>query len=143
MPLENMKDMLAKAVAGKYAVGAFNILDYNSAKAVVKAAEEISAPVIIQTSAKTVVFWGSEALISWVRELADCPLEGKDWRPSASITGEGDIEHVAAGRKGAPARGVIVNQELAAIVEGHGVRSRIRVRQAGGSHLAPGVAPVL
>ncbi len=27
MPLENMTDMLAKALAGKYAVGAFNILD--------------------------------------------------------------------------------------------------------------------
>jgi len=65
-----MKDMLAKAMAGKYAIGAFNILDYNSTKAVVKAAEEISAPVIIQTSAKTVIFWGSEPLISWVRELA-------------------------------------------------------------------------
>jgi ketose-bisphosphate aldolase len=70
MSLENMKDMLAKAMAGKYAIGAFNILDYNSTKAVVKAAEEISAPVIIQTSAKTVIFWGSEPLISWVRELA-------------------------------------------------------------------------
>jgi len=69
MPLENMKNMLAKASAGKYAVGAFNILDYNSAKAVVSAAEETNAPVIIQTSAKTVIFWGSSAIISWVREL--------------------------------------------------------------------------
>ena len=69
MPLENMKTMLAKASAGKYAVGAFNILDYNSTKAVVEAAEETNAPVIIQTSAKTVVFWGSSAIITWVREL--------------------------------------------------------------------------
>ena len=70
MPLENMKDMLATAMAGHYAVGAFNILDYNSTKAVVEAAEETNAPVIIQTSAKTVIFWGSGALISWVRQLA-------------------------------------------------------------------------
>jgi len=70
MPLENMKAMLSKAVAGKYAVGAFNILDYNSTQAVVKAAEQINAPVIIQTSAKTVIFWGTPAIISWVRELA-------------------------------------------------------------------------
>jgi len=33
MPLENMKAMLSKAAAEGYAVGAFNILDYNSAKA--------------------------------------------------------------------------------------------------------------
>jgi len=71
MPLENMKAMLSKAAASKYGVGAFNILDYNSAKAVVSAAEELGAPVIIQTSAKTVTFWGSRTLLGWIRELAD------------------------------------------------------------------------
>ena len=70
MPLESMKTMLAEASAGKYAVGAFNIVDYNSAKAVVRAAEELRAPVILQTSAKTVTFWGSRALVGWVREMA-------------------------------------------------------------------------
>jgi ketose-bisphosphate aldolase len=71
MPLENMNAMLVKAAAGKYAVGAFNILDYNSAKAVVQAAEDLGAPVIIQTSAKTVTFWGSRTLMGWMRELAE------------------------------------------------------------------------
>ena len=71
MPLENMKVMLSKAAAGKYAVGAFNVLDYNSAKAVVRAAEELDGPVIIQTSAKTVTFWGSRTLMGWLRELAE------------------------------------------------------------------------
>jgi ketose-bisphosphate aldolase len=70
MPLENMKEMLGEAAAGCYAIGAFNILDYNSTKAVVLAAEQVRAPVIIQTSAKTVIFWGASAIISWVRELA-------------------------------------------------------------------------
>jgi ketose-bisphosphate aldolase len=69
MPLENMKAMLAAASEGGYAVGAFNILDYNSTKAVIEAAENLKAPVIIQTSAKTVVFWGSSAIMSWIREL--------------------------------------------------------------------------
>jgi ketose-bisphosphate aldolase len=69
MPLENMKAMLGKAAGEGYAVGAFNILDYNSTRAVVQAAEEANAPVIIQTSAKTVVFWGCSAIISWVKEL--------------------------------------------------------------------------
>ncbi|MHC4536197.1 MAG: class II fructose-bisphosphate aldolase [Planctomycetota bacterium] len=70
MPLENMKAMLAKAADEAYAVGAFNILDYNSTKAVVLAAEHENAPVIIQTSAKTVIYWGTSAIISWVRQLA-------------------------------------------------------------------------
>jgi len=69
MPFENMKAMLAAAKEGGYAVGAFNILDYNSTKAVIEAAEDVKAPVIIQTSAKTVIFWGSSAIISWVKEL--------------------------------------------------------------------------
>ncbi|MFH1884450.1 MAG: class II fructose-bisphosphate aldolase [Planctomycetota bacterium] len=70
MPLENMKAMLCKAAGEGYAVGAFNILDYNSTKAVVRAAEYANAPVIIQTSAKTVIFWGPTSIISWVRQLA-------------------------------------------------------------------------
>jgi len=69
MPLENMTGMLAAARAGGYAVGAFNILDYNSTTAVIDAAEQLKAPVIIQTSAKTVIFWGSSAIVSWVKEL--------------------------------------------------------------------------
>jgi tagatose 1,6-diphosphate aldolase GatY/KbaY len=70
MPLVNMKSMLKKASEQKYGVGAFNILDYNSTKAVVSAAEKLNAPVIIQTSAKTVTFWGTQAIMNWVLELA-------------------------------------------------------------------------
>ncbi len=71
MPLVNMTDMLKKAQAGHYAVGAFNILDYNSLKAVVRAAEDLSAPVIIQTSVKTVEFWGARTMAGWAREIAE------------------------------------------------------------------------
>ena len=70
MPLENMKSMLKKASEQKYGVGAFNILDYTSTKAVVLAAEQLNAPVIIQTSAKTVIFWGAATIRNWVIELA-------------------------------------------------------------------------
>ena len=70
MSLENMSEMLCKAGDEKYAVGDFNILDYNSTKAVVRAAEELNSPVIIQTSTKTVVFWGASAIILWLEELA-------------------------------------------------------------------------
>ena len=69
MPLENMKAMLSEARRGGYAVGAFNMLDYNSTKAIIEAAEHLKSPVIIQTSAKTVIFWGSSAIIAWVRQL--------------------------------------------------------------------------
>jgi ketose-bisphosphate aldolase len=71
MAIVNMKGMLKTAQREKYAVGAFNILDYNSMKAVADAAAEVRAPVIIQTSVKTVLFWGYRPLIEWYRELAE------------------------------------------------------------------------
>ena len=70
MALTSMKKMLEKARKGGYAVGAFNILDYNSMKAVVDAAQETSSPVIIQTSVKTVLFWGYRPIVSWARDLS-------------------------------------------------------------------------
>jgi len=70
MAVVNMREMLQQAKRGSYAVGAFNILDYNSMRAVVNAASELAAPVIIQTSVKTVLFWGYEPIIQWYRQLA-------------------------------------------------------------------------
>ena len=71
MALESMSDMLIKARDEAYAVGAFNILDYNSMKAVVEAATELNAPVIVQTSVKTVEHWGFKTMIAWIRELCE------------------------------------------------------------------------
>lgn len=71
MSLVNMSTMLNDALRGGYAVGAFNILDYNSMRAVVNAADELHAPVIIQTSVKTVLFWGYDAVISWAQQLTE------------------------------------------------------------------------
>ena len=70
MALENMTNMLQKAREGKYGVGAFNILDYNSFKAVVDAATALNAPVIVQISVKTIKVWGYDAVVSWYKELA-------------------------------------------------------------------------
>ena len=70
MPLANMDPILKAARAGGYAVGAFNVVDYNSMLAVVRAAEELRSPVIVQTSVKTVVHWGHEVLIDWVQRIA-------------------------------------------------------------------------
>ncbi|MDP8242530.1 MAG: class II fructose-bisphosphate aldolase [Candidatus Hinthialibacter antarcticus] len=71
MPLISMKPMLAVAREEGYAVGAFNAVDYLSCKAVIQAAEKLNAPVIIQTSVKTVKFWGHSAVVSWMKNLAE------------------------------------------------------------------------
>ncbi len=70
MPLVNMKPMLAAARRDGWAVAAFNPVDYASLKAIIQAAAELDAPVIAQTSAKTVKYYGHEAIAGWARELA-------------------------------------------------------------------------
>ncbi len=46
--LVTMKEILDKAMAGKYAVGAFNVPNLESIQATIEAAEELDVPVIIQ-----------------------------------------------------------------------------------------------
>jgi ketose-bisphosphate aldolase len=70
MPLVNLKPVLAEAKANGYAVAAFNPVDYASMKAMIAAAEALNAPVIIQTSAKTIKYYGHEPLVAWMRQLA-------------------------------------------------------------------------
>lgn len=70
MSCVNMTELLRDARSRGFGVGAFNVLDYLSMRAVVRTAEELSAPVIVQTSVKTVLLWGYAAIRSWYLELA-------------------------------------------------------------------------
>ena len=48
MPLVTSEKMLAEAREGGYAVGAFNVENMEMVKAVIAAAEEVKAPVMLQ-----------------------------------------------------------------------------------------------
>jgi len=50
MPLTHTKGLFAKALAGKYAIGAFNVRNMELVQAIVEACEEENAPVILQIS---------------------------------------------------------------------------------------------
>lgn len=65
------KDMLLSAKAGGYAVGAFNAENMEMAMAIVAAAEELSAPVLIQTTPSTVKYAGLDLYFANVRALAE------------------------------------------------------------------------
>ncbi len=54
MPVVPMRELLARAFADRYGVAAFNILNDLTIEAVLAAAVEERAPVILQTSVKTV-----------------------------------------------------------------------------------------
>ena len=53
------------------AVAAFNLVDYGTTKAMAAAAEELNAPVICQTSTKTIQYWSHKEIVSWVRTVAE------------------------------------------------------------------------
>ena len=56
MPLVTSKEMLLKAQEGGYAVGAFNAENMEMVKAIIQAAEELKAPVMIQTTPSTIKY---------------------------------------------------------------------------------------
>ena len=56
MSLVTTKELLLKAQEGHYAVGAFNVENMEMVQAVVAAAEELNAPVIMQTTPSTVKY---------------------------------------------------------------------------------------
>jgi len=71
MSIVNAKEIMVKAAEGKYAVGAFNITNLIQMEAVVQAAVDKKAPVIIQTSVKPSKFLGREVLVAIYRTLAE------------------------------------------------------------------------
>jgi fructose-bisphosphate aldolase class II len=70
MPVAPTRQILARAFAERYGVAAINVVNELSMEAVLAAADELRAPVIIQTSVKTVKQIGLDVLwATWV-ELA-------------------------------------------------------------------------
>lgn len=71
MPFTTTDGMLRAAQAGGYAVGAFNVENMEMAQAVVQAAEEARAPVILQTTPSTLRYAPPELYRGQVRALAE------------------------------------------------------------------------
>ncbi len=67
----NLRDMLTQATTDRYAVGAFNVVDAMTARAVIQAGEAKRAPVIVQTSAAVVELYGAPTMAAMVRPLAE------------------------------------------------------------------------
>ncbi len=85
MPLVTSQEMLLKAQKGGYAVGAFNAENMKMVKAIIQAAEELKAPVMIQTTPSTVKYGTLatyQAIVAAVKELVKgrmkvCGCDGK------------------------------------------------------------------
>lgn len=66
MPFVTSEEMLRNAQAGNYAVGAFNAENMEMVKAIIAAAEELRAPVMIQTTPSTVKYGSLETFYGMV-----------------------------------------------------------------------------
>jgi fructose-bisphosphate aldolase class II len=75
VPVVPLKEMLDRALAERYAVGAINIVNDLTIEAVLAAAVEENAPVILQTSVKTVRQYGRDQLFGIFQALVrDVPV---------------------------------------------------------------------
>ncbi|MDI3534959.1 MAG: fructose-bisphosphate aldolase, class, partial [Thermosediminibacterales bacterium] len=77
MNLVPVKDILLEAQKGKYAVGAFNTNNMEIVKAIVEAAEEEKAPVILQASQGALKYAGIDYIVGMVKaacETATIPI---------------------------------------------------------------------
>ncbi|MGL5312988.1 MAG: tagatose-bisphosphate aldolase subunit GatY [Peptostreptococcaceae bacterium] len=71
MALVTTTEMLKKAQEGNYAVGAFNVENMEMVMAVIAAAEELQAPVILQTTPSTVKYAGLDYYFANVKVAAE------------------------------------------------------------------------
>ena len=71
MALVTSRQMLLDAQKGQYAVGAFNVENMEMVMAVIKAAEELYAPVMLQTTPSTVAYAGLDLYLANCRAVAE------------------------------------------------------------------------
>ncbi|KNZ42855.1 class II fructose-bisphosphate aldolase [Acetobacterium bakii] len=71
MSYVNMEAILENARKNHYAIGAFNIVNYLTAKAAVEAAEELGQSIILQTSVKTVKAFGINEMMGFLKPIVD------------------------------------------------------------------------
>lgn len=70
MPVVSTKEIVDRAFRERYGVAAFNVVNDLTMEAILAAAEELKAPVIVQTSVKTVKQYGYDLMYAMWCELA-------------------------------------------------------------------------
>ncbi len=69
--ITSVKEILEKARAGGYAVGAFNTVNLETTRAIVEAAQELRSPVIIQVTEKTMEYAGGRGIFHLIKNDAE------------------------------------------------------------------------
>ena len=74
MPLTGPRDMFAKALAGGFAVGAFNINNMETVQGILQAAGDERSPVILQVSNGARQYAGGAISVKWPKPLRKKPM---------------------------------------------------------------------
>ena len=69
--ITSVKEILNKAREGGYAVGAFNTVNLETTRAIIEAAQEMRAPVIVQITEKTMEYAGGRLIFQLVKNMAE------------------------------------------------------------------------
>jgi fructose-bisphosphate aldolase class II len=70
MPVVSLPEVMTPAFKKRYGVAAFNTVDDVTMSGAIKAAEASRSPLIIQTSVKTVKFWGTQVVKDMFTDMA-------------------------------------------------------------------------
>ncbi len=71
MPVTPTTEIISRAFEGRYGVAAINVVNDLTMEAVLAAAEDLRAPLIVQTSVKTVKSVGADVLMAMWRAMTD------------------------------------------------------------------------
>ena len=140
MALVTSKEMLTKARKGGYAVGAFNAENMEMVKAIIAAAEELKAPVMIQTTPSTVKYGTSAtyaAIVKAEAEKASVPVcmhldHGSSYELAEECIGNGYTSVMIDGSKEDFENNIAVSKKVVEMAHGKGIPVEAELGKVGG-----------
>lgn len=140
MPLTSTQEMLLAAQAGHYALCAFNIENMEMAQAVVAAARELRAPVILQTTPSTVRYAGLamyHAMAAALAADADIPValhldHGESFDLAAQAVRQGYTSVMIDGSHLSFEENIALTASVAAIARPNGIPVEAELGKVGG-----------
>ena len=140
MPLVTTTEFLKKAQDGHYAVGAFNVENLEMAQAVIQAATELNAPVIIQTTSSTVKYASLSvyrAIVAALAESAPVPVamhldHGSSYELCEQAACAGYTSVMIDGSKLSFEENIAVSAKTAAMAKQRGIPTEAELGTVGG-----------
>lgn len=140
MPLVTSEKMLLDAQKGGYAVGAFNVENMEMVKAVIAAAEELNAPVMLQTTPSTVKYGSLEtfaAIVTAEAKKATVPValhldHGSSYELAVSAIKEGYTSIMIDGSHEAFENNIVVSKRVVEAAIASGIPVEAELGKVGG-----------